>query len=119
MPRTTPWGSVGIAIAPRPASTTFQVVVSASGWVVKALTPGPSRCVAKSVSPSAPHARLHGLRGVTTLPYDREAGVGHLDDFVVLRARHEDVGSSWLTTTPIGSEQTATLPWTARGTSIA
>ena len=50
-----------------PSSGTVHVVVRARGDVESALTPGPSRCVARSVVPSAAHASDQGLRGVVTV----------------------------------------------------
>ena len=106
MPRTGPCGSVGSSSSLGGPSSSVQVAENASGPVSNALTPGPSRCVASSVLPSAAQASAQGLRGPAAAPAIDRSAAWTCTTWSSCEHATKTLASSALTSTPIGSEQT-------------
>ena len=112
MPRTTPWGSVGSSPDPGASgagcegpSARVHVAFSARGVALNVLTPGPSRCVARSVW-SAAQASAHGLRGQGAVATRPRSIVRSSTSSSSCAHATNTSESSALTSTPIGSEHT-------------
>jgi hypothetical protein len=96
------------------------VVVRARGLVDSRVTPGPRRWVARSVCPSGAQASVQGSRGVAAVAVTERAAASTSTTSSSCEQATNTFVPSALTTTPIGSEQTATLPLTeAEATSTA